>query len=285
MNKIIILCLALVTMVLSIWQWDKDIDISTPEIDVTNTPIPAVDVTNEPTSTIMPTATTRPEPIISKEYEYLLSLWPVQDVPLEVLGIMETVELRSYDKRKNPSTITYNLFSKDVAGNMMERYEEFLVGEWEEYNEHESFIMEEGIIEGNIPVTCIIDEYGKYKSTVFELQIAEVDEYIDKIYKEKSLDEVLPLHELLVDDVRLNRSLTYHTLGLITISYKYELGKKKASDVLQYYENSLKDVKDISLAYDENEEVQSLEAKIKDVDIRITRLDGDVIEIWYGFVE
>lgn len=285
MNKIIILFLVILTMVLSIWQWDKDIDISTPKIDVTNTPIREVDATNEPTNTITPTATTKPEPIISKEYEYLLSLWPVQDVPLEVLGIMETVELRSYDNRKKPSTITYSLFSKDVAGHMVERYEEFLAGEWKKYNEHESFIMEDGIIQGDIPVTCIIDEYGKYKNTVFELQISKVDEYIDKIYKEKSLGKILVLHELLVDDSSLNRSLTYHTLGLINISYKYELRKNKAREVLLYYENYLKDADDIFITHDENEEIQSLEVKIEDVDIRITRLDGDVIEIWYGFVE
>lgn len=242
MKKIIIFCLVVVTTVLSIWQWDVEIS----------------------------------------KYEYLVSLWPVSDMPLGELGIMENIELRSYNDE--PSTITYNLVSKDILENMVRRCSEFITGEWEDLGKDKPLIMENGIMEGGIPVRCSIDTSNKYMKTSFELQIAEADEFISSIYEEESLSDVLLIHELL-DDALAQRHLTFYMEEYITLSYIYDIDDGSAMQVMDYYKDSLDGAEVPKTKLRGSEPEQSIMANVDGTDIRVSFLDSGGIEIWYELLE
>lgn len=242
MKKIIILCFVVVAIVLSIWQWDVEVS----------------------------------------RQEYLVSLWPVSDMPLNELGIIDNIELRTHNDE--PSTITYNLVSKDILENMVLQYSKFITGEWEDLGRNKPLVIENGIMEGDIPARCSINNNDKYIKTSFELQIDEANEFITRIYNMESLSDVLPLHELL-DGALVERHLTFYMEEYITLSYIYDVDDEAAIRVMEYYKKYLDGAEKSKAIFHDSEAVQSITANVDGVDIRVGLLDDSRIEMWYGLVK
>jgi hypothetical protein len=120
--------------------------------------------------------------------------------------------------------------------------------------------------------------------TSFELQISEIDEFIRGIYKEESLGDVLPLHEL-ISGAFVERNLTFYMEEYITLSYVYELDSESAMSVMNYYKDSLDGAEESKVIACDDEALESISANVDGVDISVSLLDDGRIELWYGLVE
>lgn len=214
--------------------------------------------------------------------EYLVSLWPVDDMPLYKLGMIDNIELKTYSDKS--STITYNIVSKDILENMISRCSEFLTGEWIDLGKDKPLVIENGIIRGNIPASCSIDISDKHMKTSFQMQMDGMNEFISRIYKEKSLGKVLPLHELL-NNALVKKHLIFYMEEYITLSYVYELDDDSIIKVMEYYKDSLDKAAVSKAILNDSENEQSITAYVDGVDIRVSILDDGRIEIFYVLVD